>query len=202
MLENIKEKLYRFSLSNKLLIFSIIVIVLLLIFYFYNVLTIKNRFINSIEKLGYSKLNDSNLYYYNVGDIKLDNFNYYLGNNIESYYEMNYFDVDDMVFKKNIRDYSDNNYSLINEIYDYKNNSVNYSYRLVSNNEATLIFSGKYLLENSKFIFTCNRDYRYQFDVNEDDELICNYLKVKVLDFYDEAFNGKFDYYLINKLIK
>ena len=202
MIENIKEKLYHFSSSNKLLIISIVMVILMLILYFYNSLTIESKFVSSIEKIGYSKVNSSNLYYYNVGDTNLDDFNYSLDNKIESNYEMNYFDVDELLFKKNIRNYSNDNYSLLNEIYDYKNKYVTYSYRLVSNNEATLIFSGKYLLENSEFKFTCNKDYRYQFDVNNNDDLVCNYLKDKVLDFYDEALDGEFDYSLINRLVK
>ena len=200
MLQVFKDKLYSLSVNNKFFIFSICIIILIIIFHFYSNYDVKSKFINYISNRGYVNTDGSNLYYNNIGGISLDEFNDDIKNKDNSYYEINYFDVDEMIFKKNRRDYIDGMESNLNLSYSYKTKNINYSYRAVLDEESTLIYTGEYLFSKGKYKFTCNKDYVYQFDDNN--SLICDKLKEDVINFYDEAINVIDNYSLVNRMIK
>ena len=202
MIQNIKEKLYRFTSSNKLFVVSIILFILLIVFSIYNNKRSNERFVDYITKLGYYNEDGGNLYYYNVGGISLEDFNDDVSNGLDSHYEINYFDVNEVLFKKNFRDYTDKMNTLLNFTYDYKSGVVTYSYRGVSNNEAVLMFSGEYSYKDDAFDFSCNKDYRYQYDVDSNDDLVCTFLKGKVENFYVEAINVIEKYSVVDNVIK
>lgn len=200
MIQKFKDRLYSLSVNNKFFVFSIVIVALIIIFHFYNDYDVKSKFINYINKKGYVNNDGSNLYYKNVGDSSLEGFNYSVEIKDNSYYEVNYFDVDEILFKKNRRDYIDGMESNLNLSYSYKTKNITYSYRAVLDQESTLIYSGEYLFNKGKFEFTCNKEYVYQF--NDDNSIVCDKLKNDVINFYDEAINAVDNYSLVNRMIK
>ena len=202
MLEKIKTRFYNLSVSNKLFIISIIIIILFLVLKIYNSKDAEPKFIDYINKMGYVNTDGGTLYYKNILGVSLEEFTNSVYIDSENHYEVNYFDVDNVLFKKNKRDYEDSTNYLLNETYDYKTRTVKYSYRVQYSDAATFIFNGKYLFSDGEFKFTCNSDYIYQFDIEDNDDVICNKLKSYVSDFYKEAMNDIDNYSLIDSLLK
>ncbi len=197
-----REKVYSLGISNKFLVISVLIIILVIFLHFYNDANVEEKFINYITKMGYYNRDGGNFYYLNVKDTTLNEYFSNVDNNVNSSYEVNYFDVDSLLFKKNIRDYVDGVDFSLNETYDFVSKAVSYNYRVEEIGEATFIFSGKYLFKDGEFVFTCEKDYSYQFNVFDDDSLICNKLESDVRDFYMESLDIVGNYSLINRMIK
>lgn len=202
MLEKFKEKMYSLSSSTKFMFFSIFIIILIIILLIYNNKKVEDTFIDELSKLGYHNTDGGNYYYKNIGGITLNDFNAYVSDKVNSKYEMNYFDVDEVLFKKNKRVYYDGMLSNLNMFYDYKEKVVTYNYRVEDVGEATLIYSGNYEFKNKDFVFTCEKEYIYKYDLESSNELVCDNIKYDVRDFYDEAVNIISNYSLLNRLIK
>ena len=202
MFEKIKNRFYYLSVSNKIFIFSFILIILFLVLKIYNSKSVEPKFINHIKKLGYVNTDGGNLYYKNILGVSLEEYNYDVSYKKENHYEINYFDIDNVLFKKNKRDYVDGISSLLNESYDYKTRVVDYSYRVQYDDEAAFIFSGEYMFKDGEFNYTCEKDYIYNYDIDDKDEIICNKLKSDVSNFYKESIGVIDNYSLINRLIK
>lgn len=202
MINKIRASLLNISASNKLFIVSIILIILFIGLRIYNSVNVESKLINYLDKRGYVNKDGGNYYYKDLLGISLDEYNYEVSSGNDSHYEVNYFDVEDIILKKNKRDYEDSTSFLLNESYDYKTREVKYSYRVQYSDQATFIFSGNYMFSDGEFKFTCEKDYIFNFDVSDKDQVICNKVKSDVSDFYKEAMSVIDNYSLINRLIK
>ncbi len=202
MIEKVKSKLYILSSNNILLVISIVIIIFIIAFSLFNRGNVRNRFIKYLNKMDYYSSDGGYLYCKNIGGSSLDEFYDGVTYSNDSTYELNCFDIDSVLFKKNKRKYSGGINTLLNESYSFKDKKVTYNYRLEETDEATFIFSGEYYFASGKYNFTCEREYAYQYDVNDDDSVICSRIEYEVDEFYREAIDAVDNYSLLKRMIK
>lgn len=199
MLEWFKDKFSNFGIGNKLFIFSILMIGLVIFMYFYNSTTLDDKFVRYVTFNDYYNENGGYLYYKTISSNSLEKYNYDVDNGNASYYEVNYFDINARSFNKIIREYDNGIESSLNSSFSFKNRVINYSYRAVLNQEATIIYSGS-LKNGDRDTFTCSKDYSYLMDVSDYDSDICNTVKNNIIDFYYESINSIKNDSLVNRL--
>ena len=138
---------------------------------------VKNDYINEYKSSTYSKqVSESNLDEYYEKKEQEEN----------STYEINSINVKKHTFSKNKRNFMNNTEDTLNEEYDYKTDIITYNYRIVIDNIATGIFKGNYDTNSNEF--TCKKEYTYNLDANDDDEIICTHIKDEILSFQNESY--------------
>ena len=86
-------------------------------------------------------------------------------------------------------------------IYDFKTDTITYNYRVVVNN-SSFIFKGEYKYNVKKVDFTCEKEYAYNFKMDNSDKETCDKLKLNNSNFYNEVLNTITNTRLLNKLQK
>ena len=177
------------KLKNLNNIYKIIIIVAIII-----TILITNSIINNPQRQLKKYFKDnyykneygSSTYYKPVSLLNLDDYNGNIKYNFKAEYEMNYFNIETHEFSKNKREYNYNIESNLNETYSYKTNIITYNYRVVVENIATTIYKGTYDTNTEKL--TCKKEYAYNIDAEDNDEVICDNIKDELLNFQYEAF--------------
>jgi len=187
---------------EKKYIFAIIFIILFIILVIVNITykpSVETDFENYLIKLGYKSEGDTNLYYKLLSNNDLKDYLYDVDKNIESNFEINYFDTDGYFFEKNIRKFEKNIDTSLKETYDYKDSKVTYEYRIVYEDNL-VVLEGVYFYSDNSDSFTC--DYSYNDYLDNDNKDICSKIKYDVKDFYYEALELIKDSKLTSSLIK
>ena len=177
--------------KNKKIIMIVIIIMLVILLIIIPIINksshrTKSNFEDYIEKLGYVSDGGSSYYYKQISDTTLDEYFEKKENKEETYFETNYFNTLKYQFSKNKREYTNNIETTLNQIYDIKTDTMTYNYRLVIEN-SSFIFSGDYKYDEKGIKFTCNKDYAYNFKMDDDDEETCENLKNEATKFYEEV---------------
>lgn len=142
------------------------------------------RVVKYITRLGYQNDGESSLYSKQITDINLDQYFSQVEKKSTAKYEVNYFNVKEYQFIKNVMEYSDGIESTFSPKYDYKVEKLSYTYRIVIRDSSSVIFEGEY--DASREDFTCENTYMYQFDLIGNEEALCNKIRFDVENFYYE----------------
>ena len=136
----------------------------------------KNVLPKYLKSVGFKEIKDTTLYKKQISKINEEEHNSNIENNIKSEYEIHYFNIDTFEYTKNKITYNDNITKDYTPTYSYKDNKINYIYRVYYEN-ANIIFEGQYNLKNKRF--TCEPTFHYQVNINDIKEDICNKLKLE-----------------------
>lgn len=128
----------------------------------------------------------SSLYMKQITEISKEGFNIKKNNKQNAIYEIYIFNVDKKQLTKNKLTYENEIFETFIPTYDYTNQQLTYTHRIVYNNTA-IMFEGKYNLKNSKF--TCENAYKHNFNIKETKDTICKKIQYDVEDFKKEALN-------------
>lgn len=155
-------------------IIALLLILILIISLFKNPQTEIIEYLQSIE---FVNENTTNLYSKQISNNTLEQHNKNIENNIESEYEILYFNTDTYELTKNKIAYKDEITKDFTPTYNYKNNKLNYIYRINYNN-TNIIMEGTYNINNKTF--TCIPTFSYQIDIEKSKKDICNKIKLEV----------------------
>ena len=171
--------------KKKILIVFIIIIIVIISVLIINNKNNNNKLIeNYLIKNGFVKDEASTLYEKQISDINLKEFQDNTDNNIESTYEVLYFNTYDNKLTKNLMDYINNLLREYTAEYNYVDKSVEYNYRL-RYEEMNLLLEGTYKKETDDF--TCDIIYAYNIESTDTKSTICDKLKNNATQFYYEA---------------
>ncbi len=167
--------------SKIIIIFTIILIAIIVLKFITNV-PVPTKISNYLVENGYIKNND--LFSKQISDLSLNEYQYYVSKNIPATYSINYFSIGNFRLTKNLDNYQDKITTSLTEIYDYKDNSLTYTYRITSN-DVNAIFKGEYKETNKEFI--CQKEFAYGVITNSFQNTICEGIELQVSNFSLEA---------------
>ena len=180
-----------------LIIFGISLIVIWLL-----ILIIKKPTGEKIEEYvlsnGYTLVEDG-IYEKVTSSIKKEDYDTYVRLNKNAEYSVNKFDKYNFELSKETYEFDDGITSYLLENYDYKNNLLDYNYRITSSS-INVIFRGDYDISTKEF--TCQKELSYGVSLSNTEKVICDKVKLNVLAFmtYADGFfkNAAFDKYMKN----
>lgn len=170
--------------KKKILITLIALVVIILVIKVANNINPPPKIENYLRDIGFNNEGESALYYKQISDIDNDEFQKRMNSERNAIYEILYFNVNKNELTKNKKSYEDGIFETFIPTYDYSNQELNYTYKIIYNN-TNIIFEGKYNLKNTKF--TCENIYSYKFELEAGVDAICNKIKYDVEDFKKEA---------------
>ena len=188
--------------NKKVLIGLAIFFIFIILINIFSGTNTKENLQSYLKKQGYLSESESNIYYKKISSASLEEYTKQKAKKTTTNYEMNYFDTTTYEFKKNKREYEDNMETNLNMTYNFKEDKINYNYRLVLDNNGSMVFSGTFKYQKKDFKFTCINDYSYNFNATDDDELVCDNIEVDVLNFYTEALNSVKNSKLLKEILK
>lgn len=159
------------------------------------------QIINYLKALNFTS--DENSYFYSkqISQNSLEEHNNNIKNNIESEYEILYFNTNIYTLTKNKISYNDGITKDFTPIYNYTNDKMTYTYRINLNN-TNIIMEGIYDIETKEF--TCNVSFAYQIDIEKSKDEICNKVKkdIEVFEYETKTLieNPKLLQYIKDKL--
>lgn len=140
-----------------------------------------------LVKNGYTHENDSALYSKQISNLNYNQYEEQVKEGNSSLYEENYFDTKQYEFIKVKMEYSDGIQTNFTPQYDYKNSILSYTYRVTIMDKSSVIFEGSY---NSDFdSLVCENSYTYHFDIEGNENVFCDKIKIEVKKFYEEMIN-------------
>ncbi len=171
-------------LSNKktiaLVIIIIIALIIIKIFFFPST----TSQIKSILKKNGFELNDG-IYIKETSEIDQEEYYDNINNNINSYNETMYFDIDTKELKKVSLEYYNGLTISLNLIYSYEEEYISFNYEANENNKEILL-TGKYY--SSGDTFECNLMDSSKNSISSNDKnTICNTIEKEVNHFFDES---------------
>ena len=165
-----------------MLIFLFLIIVILILVKITEV-PMNDKIISYLEKNNYV-LKSENLYFKQISQLNLADYNYYKSKKFNSTYEVNNFSLADYQLTKSINEYQDEVENILDLIYDYTNSSLIYTYRINYKN-SNIIYKGSYDETNNNFI--CQKEFSYGMNNNNLETTICEKIKYQIINFYYEA---------------
>lgn len=167
-----------------------------------NIMTSKptsKKISNYIEKKGYKNEAESNLYYKQITELSLKDYQEKIKNNLDAEYEKRCFILNEYSFTQTQLTYTDGVETDFTPKYSYKTDKMTYQYK-VSVNSIALIFSGEYQKKSDKF--TCKNIYDSNIKTDIDKATFCEKIKYDVQEFYYEATKLIDNATLINEMKK
>ncbi len=163
-----------------LIIFISIIILLFIIKIIINGNT-RDNIKNYIESNGYI-LNSDNIYEKRNSSLTKEDYDYYVKLGSDASYSIDTFDQNNFWIIRNTYEYIDNLESNLIATFDYKNNSLIYTYRITKDN-VNVIYRGNYNNDN----FTCDKELSSGVVLNENGEIICKKIEISILKFNLES---------------
>ena len=171
------------SKKNLFMLIFLFLIIVILILVKVTETPINDRIISYLEKNNYV-LKSEKLYFKQISQLNLANYNYSKNKKINSTYEFNNFSLADYQLTKSINEYQDEVENILDLIYDYTNSSLIYTYR-ISYQNSNNIYKGSYDENNDNFI--CQKEFSYGMNNTNLETTICEKIKYQVLKFNYEA---------------
>ena len=164
--------------KKKIIIITSIIAILLIIILFINLSkNPQKEIITYLQSIEFINKDTTNLYAKQISKNNLEKHNNNIQNNIESEYEVLYFNTDTYELTKNKTTYQDEITKDFTSTYNYTNNNLNYTYRINYNN-TNIIMEGTYNINNKRF--TCEPTFSYQIDIEKSKKDICNKIELEV----------------------
>lgn len=172
----------KLSKKKLIVIVSVLILILLLILVLFQ--SPSDRVIKILKKNGYINEKGSSLYFKQISDLNLEEFNKKVDNGEFSVYEENYFDTKQYQFIKNKMEYFDNIRTNFTPKYDYTNGKLTYTYRVIINENSNVIFEGNYNSDTDSI--SCENTYSHDFYLEGNEDIFCKKIEQNVKDFYLE----------------
>ena len=147
----------------------------------------KDKVRNYIVSQGYNNEDGGSYYYKLISIYDLDEYNKNVNNKVNSFYEINYLDINNFDFKKNSREYINGMSSLLNLNFELEVDRITFNYRVSLDDNATAIFSGEYFVPQD--YFRCDKEYSNNIKTSDDDEVICSRIKDDITNFQTEVYD-------------
>lgn len=161
-----------------------------------------DKIIDYVSKQGYKLDNNKKLYYKELSNYNLNEYNYYVSKKINSLYEINYFDNSNHKLIKEKLEYDEGFETSLIENYSYRDNSLTYTYR-INSKTVNAIYKGSYEIDSKNFV--CEKEFSYGLENNSLKNTICDKIEYDVNMFSLEAYtfisNSSFIDYMKNKNI-
>ena len=162
----------------------VVAIVLVLVLFFNRDKNEDNKIVKYLIKADFASYNDTSLYKKQISEYNLEQYNKGVDDNIDSEYEVMYFNIDTYRLTKDKISYSDGITKNFTPEFDYMNDKLSYTYRINFSN-TNVIIEGIYNIKTNEF--TCEPTFVYQFEFESSKEDICNKVKLDVEDFEYEV---------------
>jgi len=133
-----------------------------------------------VNKLGFSNTDGSNLYSKQNSKIDFEEYERRVGNNLDSEYEIVYFNSDNYQLTMSNITYSNGITKDFTPVYSYSDNKITYIYR-IKYNTANAIVEGSFDAKSGEFV--CKPTFAYNIDIKNGQVDVCNKVKVVVEDF-------------------
>jgi len=180
----LKEYYNNLSTRGKILVIILIIFVVLVLLRFIMREDKEDKLGNYLISKGFVKEEDSTMYHKQVSDITIEEYENKVNNKENTTYEMLYFNTYNYHFIKDKMIYEDDISKSFNPIYNYKDNTLTYVYRINMYN-TNIIIEGSY--DNNTEEYICNPTFASEIDIDNANEDICNSIKYDVEDFSYEA---------------
>ncbi len=118
---------------------------------------------------------DKTFYYKQLSDKSKRRYEEDKKNNNESSYDYLYFDTHNKNLNEEIVEYLNKYETSLNIKYSFSNNKLKYIYRINYSDRKSAILEGTYNEKND--IFTCNKSFNHNIDINKYKESFCDYTK-------------------------
>lgn len=178
----------KIEMNKKTIIISISIVLLLLIMILLIPKMLKKepqtQIIKYITNLKFTNSDNSYLYSKQVSEDNLDEYTKKVENNINSEYEILYFNINTYQLTKDEMTYDDGINKNFTPTYDYTNNDLTYTYR-VNYDDINILIEGKYNIRTKEFI--CTPTFSYGIDIENSQEAICNKVKFDIETFEYET---------------
>ena len=165
-----------------MIIFLFLIIVIFLLVKVTEV-PINDKIIGYLEKNNYV-LKNENLYFKQISNTNLADYNYLKSKKTNSTYEFNNFSIADYQLVKSINEYQNEVENTLDLIYDYTNSFLIYTYRINYLN-SNVIYKGSY--DENKDEFICQKEFSYGMNNTNSETTICEKIEYQVLMFNYEA---------------
>ena len=143
----------------------------------------ENKILKYIKSLEFINSDDTFLYSKQISKNNLEQHSKNVEENIDSEYEILYFNINTYQLTKDKISYSDGITKNFTPTLDYTNNNLRYTYRISLDN-TNVIMEGSFNMDTEEF--TCTPSFSYQIDIENSKKDICNKIKYDV-----ESFNIK-----------
>lgn len=175
--------------KKKIIILSLITLLLTIFTIIINITdNNKNILPKYLKSIGFSEIKGTTLYKKQITSTTEEENNKNIKNNIESEYEIHYFNTKKFEYTKNKITHKNNITKDYTPTYNYKNNIITYTYRIYYES-TNIIFEGEYNIKNKKF--TCTPTFYYLVNIENIKEEICNKIKTE-----SEIFNNEISIFI------
>lgn len=137
----------------------------------------KTQITNYLSNIGFDKYGNSFLYIKQTSENNLEDYNKDIEQNIETEYEVLYFNVDTFELTKDKMTYNDGITKNFTPTFNYSNDNLTYTYRIKYNN-SNIIMEGTYYIETK--YFTCKPAFSHQMDIEKTKKAICNKIELEM----------------------
>ena len=173
-------------LKNKKILIIIFIIILLIILIKMFFFPSTNKQIKKILINDGFKLEDG-IYAKQTSKLSRDEFYDNIDNNINSYNETMYFDINTYELKKVTMDYYNGMTIILNLNYSYEDELVSFNYEANENNKG-ILFTGNYYTSGDAFECELMKSSKNSISKAEEN-IICNTIEKEVNHFFDETQN-------------
>ncbi len=167
---------------KKLIIVFLIVIAIIVLLSIIIKPNIEERITSYLLKQGYT--NNGDLYEKQISTLKKEEYDYYVSLKVPVTYSKESFSIATFRLTRNIEDYQEGVTSSLTETFDYRDNSLIFTYR-ISYDAVNAIFKGEYDRETEEFI--CEKEFSYGVLANNFQSTTCNLIKQQVEEFASDS---------------
>lgn len=167
---------------KKLIIVFFIVIIIIVLLSIIIKPNIEKRITSYLLKQGYT--NNSDLYEKQISTLSKEEYDYYVSLKVPVTYSKESFSIATFRLTRNIEDYQDSVTSSLTETFDYRDNSLIFTYR-ISYDAVNAIFKGEYDRETEEFI--CEKEFAYGVFANNFQTTTCSLVKQQVEQFATDS---------------
>ena len=167
---------------KKLIIVFLIVIAIIVLLSIIIKPNIEERITSYLLKQGYT--NNGDLYEKQISTLKKEEYDYYVSLKVPVTYSKESFSIATFRLTRNIEDYQEGVTSSLTETFDYRDNSLIFTYR-ISYDAVNAIFKGEYDRETEEFI--CEKEFAYGVLANNFQSTTCNLIKQQVEKFASDC---------------
>lgn len=172
--------------KNKIIIIVAVAIllVIVMIIYFSGDKNKYKKIIKEFTDIGFINQDNSFLYSKQISDLNLEQYNEKVKMNVNSRYEVLYFNSSKYQLSKDLITYNNGITKNFTPTYDYSSDKIEYNYRVNFDN-TNIFIEGSY--DNINKTFICNTKFAFNIDIDETKEDICNKLKLDVENYSYQA---------------
>ncbi len=182
----------------KFIIIFLVILILLVTLRFILGKKTPDKITDYVISVGYQK-DENGLYVKENSNITKAEYDLLVNLNKDANYSVNTFDLYNYELTKDEYEYKNKVSMSLIQTYNYKDRSLIYTYR-INGEDMNVLYMGDYYYETDEF--TCSKELSYGVTLSDTEQVICNRIKLSVLNFALEAGtffkNAEFDNYIRN----